>query len=159
MTRVAWRRASVVLALLVGVAIGQVSGAIPRGFAAAPQSSPYSQFVGRWFVHGGVMTVAPSGRMVFRYRTYVNCTSTRLTACDKFVSSTIYPGGFAIASLYHVTGRQAQGTVSNSAYSWQVGTGLTLVFHPKKDTVALKLAGAGTTTLCGPHAPPTTCGA
>jgi hypothetical protein len=159
MTRVQWCRSSVVLALLAGIAIGQVSGTTLRGFAAVPHSSPYSLFVGRWFVHGGVMTVAPSGRAAFRYRTYVNCTSTRRTACDNFVSSTIYPGGFTDFSLGRVTGRRARGTVSNSAYSWQVGTAVTLLFHPKKDTVALKLAGTGTTTLCGPHAPPTTCGA
>lgn len=159
MARVKWRRSSAVLALLAGIAIGQVSGTTLRGFAAVPQSSPYSLFAGRWFVHGGVMTVQPSGHAVFRYRTYVNCTSTRLTACDKFVSSTIYPGGFAKFSLGRATGSQARGTVSNSAYSWQVGTAVTLVFHPKKDTVALKLAGTGTTTLCGPHAPPATCGA
>jgi hypothetical protein len=73
-------------------------------------------------------------------------------------NNTIYGGGFSIVTLNHSSGNKAYGHMDNSAFSWQVGTTVTLVAKPN-DTLMLYEAGAAPTVLCGPKAPSGICGA
>src|SRR5437764_12674550 len=53
--------------------------------------------------HGGILTILPNGIGTDHLRTYVPCTSTRLTACDRIVKGEIYPGEY---DEFHITSVQ-----------------------------------------------------
>lgn len=155
------RNVSVLLliTLSAGIALGRSSAAVPHVLAShPPAASPYARFVGHWFHHGGGLVVHGNGAAFYSYRTYVFCTAQLTTTCDKQVGNTIFDGGFSTITLHRVAGDKAFGSMDNSAYSWQVGTSVTLVLSPN-DTLMLREAGTAATILCGPHAPAEVCGA
>ncbi|HZS94802.1 MAG TPA: hypothetical protein VFA78_08400 [Chloroflexota bacterium] len=125
---------------------------------AHPSDSPYGQFTGTWYHHGGGMFIYANGTGIDHYRTYVNCTARIVTDCDEFTKNAIYAGGFTQFRLYKVAGSTATGIVTNSPVSWMVGTKITLTRH-NNDTVALRLVVGQPTNGCGPHAPAGYCGA
>lgn len=65
------------------------AGALPAGF------------VGAWYGHGRSLVVRPDGGVSVDFRTYVQCTATVTTGCDRIVGSVLHDGG-------HVTGRVTQ---------------------------------------------------
>jgi len=119
--------------------------------------SPYGQFAGTWYYHGGGAIINANGTGTDHYRTYRNCTAQITTDCDMFLKQGIYAGGFTQFRLYKVTGNKAVGTVTNDAVSWLVGTTLTIT-RRSNDTLAIRMV-QGTTNACGPKSPPGYCGA
>jgi hypothetical protein len=149
----------VFLSVLSGLVLGRSSGSLPIASAAhTPAASPYARFLGSWFHHGGSLTIGRNGHGFYSYRTYVFCTAHLTTTCDKETKNVIYDGGFSRFTLHRTVGNKAYGSMDNSAYSWQVGTTVTLVAKPN-DTLVLYEAGAAPTTVCGSKAPAGFCGA
>jgi hypothetical protein len=147
------------LALSSGLLIGRSSLGLPSAIAShAPATSPYARFLGNWFHHGGGLVIGRNGHGFYSYRTYVFCTAQVTTACDKRAKNLIYGGGFSRFTLHRTVANKAYGSMDNSAFSWQVGTTVTLVAKPN-DTLILHEAGIGPTTLCGLKAPAGYCGA
>ena len=150
---------SALLFLSVG-ALGASAG--PRStvaLAARPvAASPYARFVGRWFHHGGSLTVTRNGHGMYTFRTYVFCHGGRLTACDKVIKNTILAGGFTRFTLHRSVVSTAFGTVTDSVYSWQVGTRVRLSAK-SDDTLVLRALGMPAIVLCGPRASAAVCGA
>lgn len=147
-----------VVMLTAGMIIGRASVALPasaRASTGAP--SPFARFAGSWLHHGGLLYVSGDGKGVHRFRTYVNCTTNRLTACDKFLGSAIYDGGYVAFSLTRVSGNRATGTITVSSFSWQIGQPFTLVLKPN-DTMQVREPGYPA-TVCGSRAPAGACGA
>jgi hypothetical protein len=153
-------------ALLIGFAIlssslliGRSTFRLPVAVASRPPAtSPYARFVGGWFHHGGALSIHSNGHALYTYRLYVDCTTQRITACDKLTHNTIYGGGFSVFTLHRAGGNKAYGSMDNSVYSWQVGTTVTLVARPN-DTLVLYEAGTTPITVCGARAPVGYCGA
>jgi hypothetical protein len=149
----------VFLALLSGIVIGRNGVGLSIALAShSHDSSPYTQFVGRWFQHGGDLVVYRNGYAFYSYRTYVFCSGQVVTACDKQAKNTIFGGGFSALTLHRSVGNKAYGSMNNSAFSWQVGTAVTLVAMPN-DTLVLHEAGTAPIVLCGSKAPAGHCGA
>lgn len=149
----------VFLALVSGVVIGRNGVGLSTALASRSRdSSPYTQFVGRWFQHGGDLVVYRNGYAFYSYRTYVFCTGQVVTACDKQTKNTIFGGGFSALTLHRSVGNKAYGSMNNSAFSWQVGTAVTLVAMPN-DTLVLHEVGTAPIVLCGSKAPAGRCGA
>jgi hypothetical protein len=121
-------------------------------------SLAYAPFVGHWTFHDGGLSVNPRGHGSETFRTFINCTATIQTACDKFQGNFIYNGGFVTFTLEKVVGNQAKGQINDSAYSWAVFSSVTLAFNPAKDTVRIRSA-LGSWLACGPRATPGSCGA
>jgi hypothetical protein len=149
----------VFLSVSGGFLLGRAGGSLPIASAAhTPAASPYAQFLGSWFHHGGGLTISRNGHGFYSYRTYVFCTPRLTTTCDKEAKNVIYDGGFSRFTLHRTVGNKAYGSMDNSAFSWQVGTTVTLVAKPN-DTLVLYEAGTAPTTLCGSKAPAGFCGA
>jgi hypothetical protein len=126
--------------------------------ASARHSLALLRFVGNWTFHDGRLAVNRQGRGSESFRTFVDCTATIQTACDKFQGNFIYNGGFVTFTLNKIGGNQATGQIDNSAYSWAVFTPITLIFNPAKDTLRIRSL-LGASLACGPKAPPGMCGA
>ncbi|HEX6509108.1 MAG TPA: hypothetical protein VF221_15880 [Chloroflexota bacterium] len=128
--------------------------------AAHSQTAPFARFAGSWSTHGGVLQIGPRGRGHYQMRTYVNCTATILTDCDRFKGQIIYDGGFATFTLTRVAGNTAFGKITNSSTSWEINTPLSFRLTTKD-----ALVGGGASDLvngrrfCGPRAPVGFCGA
>jgi hypothetical protein len=149
----------VFLALVSGTVIGRDSVSLSTAIAShSPATSPYAPFLGPWFHHGGGVVVYSNGYALYSYRTYVFCTGNRVTACDKLTKHYIFNGGFSTFTLHRSVGNKAYGSINNSAFSWQVGTSVTLVAMPN-DTLVLHEAGTAPAVLCGSKAPAGNCGA
>jgi hypothetical protein len=106
-----------------------------------------------------VVNVDADGHGILHFRTYVNCTQAIVTDCDRFQGNSIYGGGFAVFYLWKVAGSKAYGTVTNSGYSYQVGTTVTLVRNPNDTLTVYTVGPLSPVKGCGPQAPPGTCGA
>ena len=149
----------VFLALASGLLIGRSSVNLSTAVAShAPAASPYARFLGSWFHHGGGLVIRRNGHGFYSYRTYVFCTAQVLTACDKQAKNLIFGGGFSRFALHRTVANKAYGSMDDSAFSWQVGTTITLIAMPN-DTLVLYEAGTAPTTLCGSKAPAGYCGA
>jgi hypothetical protein len=155
-------RRSIVVGLALSVCAGFWAGRLsvaPSAGAAslrAPLSVP-AGFVGTWQMHGGSLTINGNGLGVNHFRTYVFCTQTRLTACDRVIKSTIYAGGYDNFQITRAQGKSAQAGITDSAYSWEVGTSLKITLG-KQDTITMHLP-SGNVLFCGPSTPVGTCGA
>jgi hypothetical protein len=124
----------------------------------AGSSRALAPFVGAWTFHDGRLSVNRRGRGSESFRTFVDCTATIQTACDKFQGNVIYNGGFVTFTLTKIVGNRAKGQITDSAYSWTVFTPITLVFNPAKDTLSIRSV-LGIRLACGPRATPGLCGA
>jgi hypothetical protein len=121
---------------------------------AAP---PFTRFAGTWSHHGGFIYIDPTGRGSDSFRTYINCSTQRQTACDRFLGNTIYPGGYLRFRLTKIGGNVASGYVTGSAYSWQMATPVKIT-RRANDTILVKVPGF-TESGCGSQAPAGACGA
>lgn len=149
----------VFLSLSSGLIVGRDTLGLPTAVASrASAPSSYARFVGSWFHHGADLVVHSNGRGTYSYRTYVFCSNHVVTDCDKQTKNAIFAGGFSKFSLRRTAGNTARGIVDNSAYSWQVGTTVTVVARPN-DTLVFYQAGTSATIVCGPNAPAGFCGA
>ena len=146
------------LSVCAGFWVGRLSVAPSAGASSvrAPLTVP-AGFVGTWQAHGGLLTINGNGLGVSHFRTYVFCTQTRLTACDRVVKSTIYTGGYDNFQITRAQGSSAQAGITDSAFSWEVGTSLKITLG-KQDTITMHLA-SGNVRFCGPSTPVGTCGA
>jgi hypothetical protein len=148
------------LALAVGAGfwVGRVSVAPSAGAASGRASLALpARFVGSWQTHGGLLTIDGTGKGVDHLRTYVFCNQNRLTACDRIVKSTIYAGGYDNFQITRAQGTSAQAGITDSAFSWEVGTSLRITLGAK-DTITMHLPN-GNVRFCGPNALVGTCGA
>jgi hypothetical protein len=155
-------RKLLVVALLFGVVVGYGAGRawIPSSVgAAAARVNPAvpARFIGTWQTHGGLLKIFRNGNGVDHLRTYVFCSQTRLTACDRIVKSTIYAGGYENFHITGVQGSVATAGIRDSAFSWEVGTTVRIVLG-KNDTINVHLP-SGVVRFCGPNAPAGACGA
>ncbi|MGI8827274.1 MAG: hypothetical protein ACR2JC_16845 [Chloroflexota bacterium] len=124
---------------------------------ASALAAPYGRFSGSWFHHGGTLSIDRRGNGFHTFRTYVDCTQNRPTACDMIRNNTIYDGGFVSFTLSRAISNRAYGRIYNSSFSWLVGTRLTLSLRPG-DTLVIATAAEETLT-CGARARPGACGA
>jgi hypothetical protein len=156
-------RKLLVTALLFGVCLGFGVGRLwtpSAAGAAGARSNPAvpARFIGTWQTHGGLLTIFGNGSGVEHLRTYVFCTTTQLTACDRIVKSTIYAGGYENFHITGVQGNVATAGISDSAFSWEVGTKIRITLG-KNDTITAHLPG-GNVRFCGAQAEAAgTCGA
>jgi hypothetical protein len=153
-----WTAGTLILALGAGFALGRVS--LPIGAGAAPalgRAAIPVAFVGSWETHGGLLDISTNGVGSDHLRTYINCTTTRQTACDRVVGNGIYPGQYDRFKITRVQGTTAVANVTDSAYSWRVGTRITIT-RGTNDTLTIHMPD-GAFRYCGPKAPAGTCGA
>lgn len=59
-------------------------------------------FIGRWYGHGRLLTVAPDGAVHLDFRTYVWCTATVTTGCDRMSGNVIHDGGLVDGRISQV---------------------------------------------------------
>lgn len=116
-------------------------------------------FAGTWTFHDGGLSIDRSGHGTESFRTFVNCTATIQTACDKFQGNIIYNGGFTQFTLKKVVRNRATGAITNSAYSWAMFTAIAIIFNPAKDSLTIRTVTGGPIIACGKKAVPGTCGA
>jgi hypothetical protein len=118
-------------------------------------------FVGTWYGHGRALTVGATGAITLEFRTYVDCTATVTTGCDRVEGNTISDGG-------HVTGQVSQ--VINRTTVWVTLTSTTAPSELPRGTyrlgrdlqhgaVALFAGQWSQAPFCGPDAPSGYCGA
>jgi hypothetical protein len=155
-------RKPVVFALLFGLCGGIVIGrtSISGTAGAAPEHARLAvpaRFVGTWQTHGGLLNINGRGIGTDHLRAYASCTVNRMTACDRFIKNTIYPGQFDTFQITKTTGNTAVAGVTNSSYSWRVGTQITIVLKPH-GIVQVGMPD-GTFRYCGSNSPAGACGA
>lgn len=127
---------------------------------AHSQTTSFGRFSGTWPTHGGYVWIGPRGNGYYKLRTYVNCSSTVLTDCDKFKGSFIYPGGYGVFTLNRVASNIASGTITNSSTSWEIMTKVSFRLTNKDALVARGASDLlNRRRFCGPHAPVGYCGA
>lgn len=145
------------LGVLLG--LGLASGALVRA-RSENSSGPFSQFAGDWYHHGSLVRIDAQGHGSERFRTYQQCTQTIQTACDYWAGSNIYTGGYIAFSLSKLSGNVASGYVSNSSYSWQIETQVTMTMIPGGRKMAVVFVGRQF-PACKLHIPnpATSCGA
>jgi hypothetical protein len=123
-------------------------------------AAPFSRFAGSWPTHGGGVFIGARGNGSYQLRTYLNCTQTILTDCDRFKGNFIYPGGFGRFTLNRVAGNTAYGTITDSSTSWEINTPISFRLTAKDVLIARGPSDLlGQRHFCGPHAPPGSCGA
>lgn len=166
-----------VLALVLGVSCGGASKTGLRASSTAVTSSststtpPTTQpattttglfpaqlaaFVGTWNFHGFGAHISPDGSGQAYWRIYKWCSSDPTPPCDGMDGNNIIDGGQATFSITTVNGTTAAAIVQRSTDPHTVPTGLiTLRLQPGDH---LDFNGAWQ-PLCGPSAPPDTCGA
>ena len=131
--------------------------------ASTPAGSPVvpSDFVGTWYGHGRTLTVTAGGAFDVVYRTYVNCTATVTTDCDKTVGNEIEDGGRITAQLATVVNpTTVTVTVTARTASSQVPLGPVRVgFDQGHDAIALFAGSWASAPFCGPSSPGSYCGA
>lgn len=144
--------------IVLGVALGIISVVAWQQRPTHGQAAPaFGRFAGTWEHHGGFIHISPAGIGSDTFRTYINCTANRQTACDRGIGNTIYPGGYLRFRLTTVSGSVASGYVTGSAFSWQMETPVKVTLRAK-DTITLKVPGM-VEPGCGPRAPAGACGA
>jgi hypothetical protein len=128
--------------------------------AAHSQSTPFARFAGGWPTHGGGLSIGPRGNGYYQLRTYVNCSTTILTDCDRSKGNYIYPGGYGAFRLIRVSGNTAFGTIVNSSTSWEINTRIAFTLTSKDVLIATGASDLlNRRSFCGPHAPAGACGA
>lgn len=148
--------------VLTGIAIALVAAdlLIRLSIPAHSQSAPYGRFAGSWPTHGGVLWIGPRGNGYYHMRTYVDCSATILTDCDKFKGNFIYPGGFATFSLTRVSGNVTSGAITNSSTSWEIATKISFTLRSNDVLIARGASDLlNGRPFCGPRAPAGACGA
>lgn len=128
----------------------------PSVLASSPRLS-FDVVSGNWFGHGRDIYVAANGQGIAHFRTYADCSRTVTTNCDMFARNSIYPGGYFSFTLNHVSGNKAFGSISNSGYSWMIGTSITIARNANDSVHVYVLRGYG--VYCGSNAPVGYCGA
>lgn len=146
-----------------------MSSSVPS--SAAPTTSPApntsiavvtpSGFVGSWYGHGRSLVVRSDGSVTLVFRTYVNCTATVTTGCDRITGNVLYDGG-------QVTGKISQIINANTVIVSVTSTSVpsTIPDGPMRlghDLARHALApldgGFKGVPFCGPGAPSNYCGA
>jgi hypothetical protein len=155
-------RKAIGIALVIGMCAGLILGRVfaPSDAGASPQPTRPAipvRFVGTWQTHGGILNINASGVGTDHLRTYVNCTTNRMTACDKFIKNEIYPGQYDTFHITTVTGNTAKAGITDSAYSWRVGTQITILLKPH-GIVQVQMPD-GAFRYCGSNSPAGACGA
>lgn len=148
-----------VLAVFLAFSLGRISAGVAVSHAAhTGAASTYARFAGNWYHHSSGLTLTQDGHGVEHFRTYVDCTANRLTACDRWIGNTIYGGGFVAFYLWKVKGPSVIGSVTASAYSWQIGTQVTITPRANPNIMDVRFVGrsypacrgtAITTGACG----------
>jgi hypothetical protein len=120
----------------------------------------FARFSGSWQTHGGGVYIGPGGKGEYQLRTYVNCTQTILTDCDRIKGNVIYPGGFGTFALTRVAGNTVYGSMTNSSTSWEINTPISFRLTSRDVLIAKGPSDLlGQRNFCGPHAPAGACGA
>jgi hypothetical protein len=151
-----WVVGALIAALGVGFGMGRASVPGTAGAATSGAAVP-ARFVGFWETHGGGLSIGTDGVGTDHLRAYVNCTTNRLTACDKFAHNEIYPGQFDTFRITKVQGNTATAGITGSAYSWRVGVKV-MVTLGAGDVLTVHMPD-GPFRYCGPHAAAGACGA
>lgn len=139
--------------------------------SAAPTTSPApatsaavvtpSGFVGSWYGHGRALVVRSDGTVTLDFRTYVNCTATVTTGCDRITGNVLYDGG-------HVTGKISQVinantvvvTVTSTSVPSTIANGPMRLGHDLAHHALAPLDGGFKgVPFCGSGAPTDYCGA
>jgi hypothetical protein len=114
-----------------GAVLGAIlaSGSLVRA-NSGHSTTPYAAFAGDWYHHGALLHLDAQGHGYERFRVYQQCTQTIQTACDYWVGNAIYTGGYVAFWLAKLSGNVATGYVTNGAFSWQIGTQMTMTMNP-----------------------------
>jgi hypothetical protein len=146
------------LVLAVPLALGL---SLRHAGATGDRAGAYALFAGSWYHHGFNLQVAAGGTVVAVYRLYIWCGAAQRFGCDRLAGNQIYSGGLWVGSLQKPKGATVSGLIEASADTSLDGTTILLLRRPR-DVLLLTWGAAGHrmhTTLCGPQAAASACGA
>ena len=127
----------------------------PTTTSAAPDPTPF--YVGRFTGHGRTLDVEPSGRGVYRFRTYTTCPSDDAAVpCEPNGPEEV---GRADLELSEASGRAVRARVVRSNDETDVPSGRTLDVSSPSDGVVVLGSGADAVTFCRAGAYVHDCGA
>ncbi len=78
------------------------TAAPPSASAPASSSAPPAGLIGQWDGHGRHLVIRADGTVVVNFRTYVDCTSTVTTGCDRVIGNEIHDGGHVLGHITKV---------------------------------------------------------
>jgi hypothetical protein len=107
------------------------------------------------------MIINSGGGVSMEFRTYVNCTATLKTGCDRISGHTIFSGGHVAARITRViNATTVVVTVSSTSAPSLVSMGTFRLGHDLgRDALAPLAGGFRGIPFCGPGAPSGYCGA
>ena len=113
-------------------------------------------FVGQWQAHCCGLSIDGGGGFRFAGRTYVWC-SDGPPPCDSIVGNEIHDGALASGVITARSGNTAVARVTSTTDTASIPWGsVSFVINLANDTLTIQPTGV---VLCGPAAPPLTCGA
>lgn len=118
-------------------------------------------FVGTWFGHSRKLVVRSDGAVNLDFRTYVPCSATVTTGCDRTVGNVIHDGGQVsgrVVNVLNATTVQVAVTSTSVPREFAIGT-YRLGHDLGHDALAFLGGGFKGVAFCGPRAPAGWCGA